>query len=136
MMATPNRVPTANWTNVVVQATPLVVRCRSSIFLPSQTRGNTNNTPPTMIDRFMTFESGVLDAHHQRNQDNAKRAILKNSSTACFMVASCDHFRDRPTMIRTRHVRRDWGQRDEALLCRCPHSRLTPAIVSSAPSSF
>jgi hypothetical protein len=51
-----------------------------------------------MIDRFMTFESGVLNAHHQRNQENAIRAILKNNSTACFMVTSCDHLRDRPTI--------------------------------------
>src|SRR5271157_4870501 len=94
-MATPNRLPTANWTNVVVQATPLVVRCRSSIFLPSQTRGNTNNTAPTMIERFMTFESGVSNARHQRNQENIKRAILENNSTACFMAISSDHFRDR-----------------------------------------
>jgi hypothetical protein len=49
-----------------------------------------------MIDRYMTFESGVLNAHHQRNQENTKRANLKNNSTACLMVTSYDYFRDCP----------------------------------------
>jgi hypothetical protein len=49
-----------------------------------------------MIDRFMTFESGILNAHHQRNQENTKRANLKNNSTAGFMVTSYDYFRDCP----------------------------------------
>jgi hypothetical protein len=88
MMATANRFIRVNWTNVVVQTTLLVVRCRSSIFLPSQTTGNTNITPPTMRDRFMTFERGVLSAHHQRSQENSKRAILESNSTAGLMVAS------------------------------------------------
>jgi hypothetical protein len=101
MMVTANKFPTAKWTNVVIQATSLVDVCRSSIFLPSQTRGNTNNTPPTMIDRFIAIESGVLNAHHQRNQENTIRAILIKNSPVCFMATSCDHFQACPTMIQT-----------------------------------
>jgi hypothetical protein len=45
-----------------------------------------------MRDRFMTFERGVMSAHHQSSQEDSKRVILKSHSTAGFMVASCEHF--------------------------------------------
>jgi hypothetical protein len=41
-----------------------------------------------MIDRFMTFESGAFNAHHQINQINAKRATLTRNSMTCLIVQS------------------------------------------------
>jgi hypothetical protein len=43
---------------VVTQVARLVVGRLSSTFLPSHTNGNINNTHPTMMDRFIMFESG------------------------------------------------------------------------------
>jgi hypothetical protein len=88
MIGTPNVNPRAKCTNVVVQATRLIVWCRSSIFLPSQTRGNVNNTPPIMIDRFITFEIGAFNARDQKNQIIAKRATLTRNSMTCLIVPS------------------------------------------------
>jgi hypothetical protein len=72
-----------------------------------------------MIDRFMTVESGVLNAHHQRNQENTIRANLKNNSTACFMVTSCDLFQDRPTVCVTSR----WADVDSAWEQEKPEAR-------------
>jgi hypothetical protein len=46
------------------------------------------NAPPTMIERFMTFKSGAFNTHHQRNQIDAKRTILKRNSLTCLIVPS------------------------------------------------
>ena len=55
---------------------------------------------PVPIDRFMAFECGVLNAHHQRDQESATRAILKHRLTARVMATSCGHLRDRSTRKR------------------------------------
>jgi hypothetical protein len=83
---------------MVIQVARLVVGCLSRIILPSQTIGNTNNMLPTMMDRFIVFESDWSSAHSQINKVNTKRVILKNNSAACFMLTSCDHIQDRPTV--------------------------------------
>jgi hypothetical protein len=84
----PSRNPRVKCMNVVVQATPLMVWCRSSIFLPSQTKGKTNNTPPTMMNKFMINESCAFNAHHQTSQINAKRATLTRNSMTFLIVKS------------------------------------------------
>jgi hypothetical protein len=45
-----------------------------------------------MIDRFITSERGVSKAHFMRNTASAKRAILKNNSTAYFTAVTRDVF--------------------------------------------
>ena len=85
---TPNVRPRATCTNVVVQTARPIVRCRSSIFLPSQTRGNVNNTPPTMTVRFMAFDSGTSGVHQKTRQINAKRVTLTRNSMICLIVST------------------------------------------------
>ena len=63
----------------------------SSIFLPNQTTGNTNNTPPTIKDRFTNFDNGAFNAHHHINQINNKSAILIIKLVIRFIVPSL-HF--------------------------------------------
>jgi hypothetical protein len=88
MIGTPNVKPRPKCTNVVVQTAWPIVWRRSSIFLPSQTRGNVNNTPPTMIDRFITFESDAFNITQKISKTTAKRAILKDKPILCFIETS------------------------------------------------
>jgi len=87
-IGTPNAKPNPKCTKVVVQTAWLFVWCRSRIFLPNQTRGNVNNTPPTMIEKYTTFENDAFSTNHQIIRIIAKRKSLKNVSTICFIITS------------------------------------------------
>jgi hypothetical protein len=86
----PNVKTSAEWTNVVIHTTWFFVLSRSNIFLPNQTTGKVNNTPPQIMDRFMPLERCAYEAHHKRYKINVKRIILIRISIICLILLSFD----------------------------------------------